>query len=122
MAHFAKVVKGTVTNIIVAEPDFFDTFVDDTPGKWIQTSYNTRLGKHYAPNSNTEDGGTPLRKNYATIGGTYDSTRDAFIPPCPYPSWILDEDTCVYGPPIPYPSDGKEYGWNETSRSWDEIE
>ena len=107
MAHYAKVVNGTVTQVIVAEADFFDTFKDDSPGKWIQTSYNTRFGKHYAPNSRTEDGGTPLRKNFAWIGGTYDATRDAFLPPHTYASWTLNEETCIYDPPIEYPSDGK---------------
>jgi len=79
MAHFAKIQDGIVTKVIVAEPEFFDTFVDNTPGQWIQTSYNTNAGVH-------RQGGTPLRKNFAAIGHTYDSTRDAFIPPQPYPS------------------------------------
>ena len=74
MGHFAKVVNGTVTQVIVAEPEFFDTFVDSSPGEWIQTSYNTFGGVHKL-------GGTPLRKNYAGIGYTYDKTKDAFIPP-----------------------------------------
>ena len=77
MAHYAKVVNGIVEKVIVAEAEFFDTFVDDSPGQWIQTSYNTRGGAHIL-------GGTPLRKNYASIGGTYDATRDAFIPPKKY--------------------------------------
>tara|TARA_R100001163_G_C4966896_1_gene128421 strand:+ start:238 stop:609 length:372 start_codon:yes stop_codon:yes gene_type:complete len=118
MAHFAKVVNGTVERVIVAEPEFINTFVDDTPGEWIQTSYNTRFGKHYAPNSTTEDSGTPLRKNYAWVGGTYDKTRDAFIPPKPFESWVLNESTCVWDPPVAYPSDGKGYDWNESSKSW----
>ena len=97
MAHYAKVVNGTVTQIIVAEADFFDTFVDNTPGEWIQTSYNTREGVHKL-------GGTPLRKNFAWVGGTYDATRDAFLPPKPYASWTLDENTCIYVPPTSYPT------------------
>ena len=127
MAHYAKVVNGTVTQVIVAEADFFDTFKDDSPGKWIQTSYNTRFGKHYAPNSRTEDGGTPLRKNFAWIGGTYDATRDAFLPPHTYASWTLNEETCVYDPPIEYPSDGKVYDWDESvyqadnTKGWVEV-
>ena len=127
MAHFAKVVNGIVTNVIVAEPEFFDTFVDDSPGKWIQTSYNTRYGKHYAPNSMTEDGGTPLRKNFAWVGGTYDATRDAFLPPHTYASWTLNEETCVYDPPIDMPNDGKYYDWDESAyqadntKGWVEI-
>ena len=77
MAHYAKVEDSLVTKVIVAEPEFFDTFVDSSPGKWIQTSYNTYGGVH-------SDGGTPLRKNYAGIGFTYDATKDAFIAPQPY--------------------------------------
>ena len=127
MAHYAKVLDGIVTTVIVAEADFFDTFIDDSPGKWIQTSYNTRQGKHYAPNSRTEDGGTPLRKNFAWIGGTYDATRDAFLPPHTYASWTLNEETCIYDPPIEYPSDGKVYDWDESAyqadntKGWVEV-
>ena len=86
MAHYAKVVNGIVEKVIVAEAEFFDTFVDDSPGQWIQTSYNTRGGAHIL-------GGTPLRKNYASIGGTYDATRDAFLPPHKHASWTLNEET-----------------------------
>lgn len=121
MAHFAKVKDGVVTQVIVAEPEFFDTFVDSSPGEWIQTSYNTRGGVHYAPDSYEPDGGVALRKNYAGIGFTYDAARDAFIPPQPYPSWNLDEDTCLWDAPVPYPTDGKPYTWNEDTQQWDEI-
>ena len=114
MGHFAKVVSGTVTQVIVAEPEFFDTFVDSSPGEWIQTSYNTFGGVHKL-------GGTPLRKNYAGIGYTYDKTRDAFIPPKPFPSWTLDEDTCLWNPPVAYPTDDKSYQWNEATQTWDEV-
>ena len=114
MAHYAKVLNGIVTNVIVAEKEFMDTFIDDSPGEWIQTSYNTKEGVHL-------NGGTPLRKNYAIIGGTYDSTRDAFIPPQPYPSWTLDEDKCIWEPPKAYPTDGKDYDWDEDNKEWKEI-
>ena len=114
MAHFAKVVDGVVTQVIVAEPEFFQTFVDTSPGEWIQTSYNTRGGVHV-------NGGTPLRKNYAGIGYTYDRVRDAFIPPKPYASWTLNEDTCLWDPPVAYPTDGKPYIWNEQTQQWEEI-
>ena len=114
MAHFAKVNNGIVEQVIVAEPEFFDTFVDSSPGTWIQTSYNTYGGIHKL-------GGTPLRKNYAGIGYTYDAQRDAFISPKPYASWTLNEDTCLWEPPTPYPNDGKEYNWNESTTSWVEI-
>ena len=94
MSHFAKVEDGVVTNVIVAEQDFIDTGAMGDPSQWVQTSYNTYLGVHYAPNSMTPDDGTPLRKNYAGFGYTYDAERDAFIPPKPFPSWKLNEDTC----------------------------
>jgi hypothetical protein len=115
MGHFAKVVDSKVTQVIVAEPEFFQTFVDSSPGEWIQTSYNTQGGVH-------SQGGTPLRKNYAGVGYTYDRTRDAFIPPQPYASWILNEDTCLWDSPIPYPDDGKVYTWDESATSWKEVE
>ena len=113
MAHFAKVVDGTVTQVIVAEPEFFQTFVDSSPGEWIQTSYNTHGGQHPE--------GRPLRKNYAGIGFTYDRTKDAFIPPKPYPSWVLNEDTCLWSAPTPMPQDGKMYQWDEATTAWAEL-
>ena len=115
MAHYAKVLDGKVINVIVAEKEFFDSFVDDTPGEWIQTSYNTKGGQHLL-------GGTPLRKNFAGIGFVYDEERDAFYQPQNYPSWTLDEETCAWEPPTPMPTDGKFYKWNEETQSWDEIE
>ena len=114
MSHFAKVKDNIVTEVIVAEAEFFDTFVDTSPGEWIQTSYNTLGGEHLL-------GGTPLRKNYAGIGFTYDATRDAFIPPQEFDSWTLNETTCLWEPPTAYPSDGKDYRWNETTKAWDEV-
>ena len=116
MAHYAKVLEGIVETVIVAEAEFFDTFVDDSPGKWIQTSYNTRGGVHYEPNSNTpsSDQSKALRKNYAAVGYTYDKKRDAFIPPQQFPSWTLNETTCLWDPPMPQPSDGKAYLWDES--------
>ena len=111
MAHFAKIVNGTVTQVIVAEPEFFDTFTDSSPGEWIQTSYNTHGGVH-------ELGGTPFRKNYAGIGDIYDPIRDAFYAPQPYPSWTLDEDTCLWIAPTPMPDDGNRYTWNEETQTW----
>ena len=123
MGHFAKVSNGIVTRVIVAEADFFNNFVDDSPGKWIQTSYNTRGGVHYKPNTNepSEDQSKALRKNYAGIGYTYDSTRDAFIPPQPFNSWTLNEDTCLWDSPVAYPEDGKLYKWNEEILNWEEV-
>ena len=123
MGHFAKVSNGIVTRVIVAEADFFNNFVDDSPGQWIQTSYNTRGGVHYQPNTNepSEDQSKALRKNYAGIGYTYDATRDAFIPPQPFNSWTLNEDTCLWDSPVPYPADGKLYKWNEELVNWEDV-
>ena len=115
MAHYAKIQDNIVTQVIVAEQDFFDTFVDTSPGEWIQTSYNTHGGVH------TLDG-TPLRKNYAGIGFSYDRTLDAFIPPKPFNSWILDEESCLWNAPIEYPTDDKMYRWNEETVNWIEVE
>jgi hypothetical protein len=119
MAHFAKVQNGLVTQVIVAEPEFFETFVDTSPGEWIQTSYNTRGGVHYTEGEPSQDQSKALRKNYAGIGFTYDRTKDAFIPPKPYASWILDEETCTWNAPVERP-EGR-YMWNESKISWDEI-
>lgn len=113
MSHFAKVCDGIVTKVIVAEPEFFQTFVDSSPGEWIQTSYNTHGGQHPE--------GRALRKNYAGIGYTYDRIRDAFIPPKPYASWVLNEDTCLWDAPVPHPTDGKKYQWDEINQHWVEI-
>ena len=118
MAHFAKVEDGIVTNVVVAEQEYIDT----QEGTWVQTSYNTRGGKHYAPNSWTEDSETPLRKNYAGVGYTYDATRDAFYEPQPYPSFTLDDDTCWWYAPVAYPDDDKKYRWDEDTTNWVEIE
>lgn len=114
MAHFAKVTDGVVTQVIVAEPEFFETFVDTSPGEWIQTSYNTYGGVH-------TQGGTPLRKNFAGIGYTYNAQEDCFVPPKPYASWTLDSNTCLWEPPVPMPTDDKMYRWNEITQTWDEV-
>lgn len=81
---------------------------------WKQTSYNTIGGVHKL-------GSTPFRKNFAGIGYTYDEDRDAFIPPKPYPSWLLNEDTCLWEAPVAYPDDGQRYTWNETNQTWDLV-
>lgn len=109
MAHFALIENGIVQQVIVAEQEFIDT-LHNAPA-WIQTSYNTKSGVHML-------GGTPLRKNYAGIGFTYDPERDAFIPPKKYPSWVLDEASCTWRPPVPAPQDGQKYSWDESSVSW----
>jgi hypothetical protein len=111
MSHFAKVENGVVTQVIVIEQDTLNTGHWGDPASWIQTSYNTINGVH-------TQGGTPLRKNFAGIGYTYDSGRDAFIPPKPYASWVLDEDTCQWNAPTPMPTDGAVYVWRESDTSW----
>jgi len=122
MAHYAKVLNGIVERVVVAEPSFFDKFIDTTPGQWIQTSFNTRGGIHYDPITGKPDDGIPLRKNYAGTGFTYDKSRDAFIPPQPYPSWTLNEETCLWDSPVPYPEDGEMYTWNEQTQTWNLLE
>jgi len=114
MAHYAKIENGTVTEVIVAEEEFFDTFVDTSPGEWLQTSYNTLGGEH-------SDGGTPLRKNFAGYGYTYDPVLDAFYEPQPYNSWTLNEDTCQWEAPVAYPTDGNKCIWNEDTQTWDKV-
>lgn len=122
MSHFAKVVDGVVVDVIVAEQDFIDSGVVGDPSMWVQTSYNTFAGVHYGPDRKP-DGGVALRKNYAGIGHTYDAQRDAFIPPQIFPSWTLDEQTCLWVPPVPKPQSLEfiDYYWDEASLSWKEY-
>ena len=126
MAHFAKLgSENTVEKVIVVHNnellvdgveseqrgvDFLNNLYK-TSDVWKQTSYNTQGGVHKLD-------GTPLRKNYAGTGYTYDETRDAFIAPQPYPSWTLNDDTCLWDPPVAYPDDGKNYDWNEETAKW----
>jgi hypothetical protein len=115
MSHFAQIDgNNIVTQVIVIEQDVVDTGLFGDPNSWIQTSYNTIGGVHTL-------GGTPLRKNYAGIGYTYDSTRDAFIPPKLFNSWILNETTCLWEAPTAMPDDGKIYRWDEDTTAWIEI-
>jgi hypothetical protein len=116
MAHFAKIENGIVTQVNVVDEDYFnDNRETRYTGQWVQTSYNTQGGVHLL-------GGTPLRKNYAGIGYTYDEARDAFIPPKPFNSWLLNEDTCQWDAPVAYPTDGKLYMWDEEQQQWTEVE
>ena len=119
MSYFAKVVDGIVVNVIRADQDFMDNYIDTSPGAWIQTSYNTSGGVHIDPDTRKPDGGTPLRYNFAGIGFTYDRERDAFIPPKPFASWVLNQDTCLWYAPVEYPDDGEYYTWNEETTSWE---
>lgn len=115
MSHFAQVDENNIViNVIVAEQDFIDSGLVGDPSSWIQTSYNTHEGVHL-------NGKEPLRKNYAAIGHTYDPERDAFIPKKQFESWVFDEDKCVYVPPKPMPTDGKEYVWNEATVDWKDV-
>jgi hypothetical protein len=113
MGHFAKVLDGKVMQVIVAEPEFFDTFVDTTPGTWLATSYNTVGNKH-------TKGGTPLRGNFAGIGFTYDAEKDVFYAPQPFPSWVLSPDY-LWVAPVSFPTDSKQYCWDEPTLAWVEI-
>ena len=113
MSHFAKVTDGKVVQVIVAEKEFFDTFVDSSPGTWLQTSYNTHGNQHPE--------GKPLRGNYAGIGYTYDAINDVFYSPQPFPSWMLNNITWLWEAPVAYPTDGKDYKWNESITNWEEV-
>jgi hypothetical protein len=113
MSHFAKVVDGKVVQVIVAEQEFFATFVDTSPGEWIQTSYNTYGGQHPE--------GRPLRGNYAGIGFTYDKENDVFYAPQPFPSWILNTTTWLWEAPTPYPEGTAVHRWDEATLSWVEV-
>ena len=122
MAHFAKLGTGNiVTAVHVVSNDVATTeqagvdFLNNlykTRDVWKQTSYNTVGGVHLL-------GGTPFRKNYAGVGYTYNQTKDAFIPPKPFDSWTLNEETCLWDPPVVKPDDGQIYNWNETTKQWD---
>jgi hypothetical protein len=115
MAHFAEIDEnGVVLRVIVGVDEPLDgeaIYAGTTGTVWKKTSYNTIAGEHRL-------GGTPFRKNYAGIGYTYDSQRDAFIPPQPFSSWSLDEQTCQWNPPTPIPNDGSMYAWDEATTSW----
>ena len=113
MAHFAKVLDYVVEQVIVADEITINSGLFGDPNLWIQTSYNTHGGWHPE--------GRPLRKNYAGVGYAYDHIRDAFIPPKPYPSWTLNESTCLWNPPISMPLDGQMYIWNEEYLEWRQV-
>jgi len=119
MSHFAKLNKNNVVVFVTVgrqEDDGMEAELSDRTGDvYKQTSYNTRGGIHLL-------GGTPFRKNYAGIGYTYDEGRDAFIPPKPYNSWSLNEETCLWDAPVPMPNDGKRYEWNEANQNWEAAE
>tara|TARA_R100000951_G_scaffold63200_1_gene52983 strand:- start:1041 stop:1379 length:339 start_codon:yes stop_codon:yes gene_type:complete len=111
MAHYAKVENGIVTNVIVADEDVISSGVFGSG--WVQTSYNTHGGVH--PENR------PLRKNFAAVGYKYDSVRDAFIPPKPFESWVLNEEACEWEAPVARPDENKLYDWDEATTSWIEV-
>jgi hypothetical protein len=118
MSHFAKLDDNNIVTFVTVGRQEDDgkehELYERTGDVYKQTSYNTRGGVHTL-------GGTPLRKNYAGIGYTYDEDRDAFIPPKPYDSWVLNEDTCLWDAPVPYPTDGGMYAWDEETGAWTEL-
>jgi len=122
MSHFAKVEGGIVTQVIVVEQDVIDTGLFGNPSLWIQTSYNTRGGIHYDPITNEPDDKPAMRGNYAGIGYIYDSELDVFYPPKPFASWTLNSTTFLWESPIPYPTDGKLYDWDEETINWKLLE
>ena len=121
MSHWAELDKNNlVLRVTVGDnndpngDEGYQWLIDNLGGRWVKTSFNTYGGVHRLS-------GTPLRKNYAGIGYTYDSVRDAFIPPKPLASWVLDEETCQWEAPVAYPTDGKNYRWDEPTVTWVEI-
>jgi hypothetical protein len=123
MAHFAKVLDGKVIQVIVAEPEYFQTFVDETPGEWLQCSYNTKGGVHCLPDTTipSDDQSKALRYNFPGVGYNYDAQADAFYAQQPFDSWSLNKETFIWEPPFDYPKDGNRYKWNEENQSWDII-
>lgn len=122
MAHWAEIDSNNIVlRVTVGDnndpngDEGYKWLIDNLGGTWIKTSYNTIGGVH------TQLGGTPLRKNYACIGFTYDSIRDAFYAPKPFNSWILNEESCIWEAPLAHPTDGKHYGWDEATTSWVEV-
>ena len=126
MGHYAKVVNGIVVEVNVADEEWVNQQPKLDYIEWVETSYNILGGVYYDPETNKPHKDQSLaiatlgrkRKNYASIGFYYDSERDAFIRPIPFPSWKLNEDTCLWEAPIPYPQDNKKYIWNELHQEW----
>lgn len=126
MAHYAYLDKNNIVTFVCVGRDDGDTNWEEYYGNGVlckRTSYNTRGGVYYLPNTNEPgpDQSKAFRKNYAGLGYTYDVIRDAFIPPKPYSSWILNDFSCLWESPIPYPNDNNEYTWNEATQSWERV-
>jgi hypothetical protein len=126
MAHFAKLnAENYVVFVTVArdEDEHNEVEISQKTGEiYKRTSYNTNGGIHYTDGIPSINQSKAFRKNYAGIGYYYDEIRDAFIPPKPYPSWILNEDSCLWESPIPYPNDGNNYYWNEETGKWEQTD
>lgn len=120
MSHYAKVLNSKVIQVIVAEAEFFNTYIDNSPGTWIQTSYNTK-GNVHCDIAGQPDNGIAIRGNYAGVGFIYDSVNDVFYPPSPFPSWTLSTASWTWIAPVSRPVDTNRYNWNETTVSWDLI-
>lgn len=119
MSHFAQINENSIViNVLVGEEEIFQSGIFGDPSKWIQTSYNTRAGIHYDPTTQLPDDGVALRKNYASVGMIYDPIRDAFYLSKPHNGWILNEETCTWYAPIPYPNDDLDYVWNDENENW----
>lgn len=121
MSHYAKVFEDRVVWVIRAEPDFFNTFVDSSPGDWLQVSYNTRGNVHYLPNSSVPSGQPALRGNFPSVGWSYDRENDKFYAPQQYASWILNKETWTWEPPFSPPDNTNNWIWNESTQSWDAL-
>jgi hypothetical protein len=129
MAHWAELdSNNVVVRVLVGDnndpagDEGYQWLIDNLGGTWVKTSYNAVGGKWRNPETNEITENPGFRKNYAGIGYTYDSGRDAFIPPKPFNSWVLDENTCLWNAPVAYPNDGQFYTWNEETTSWDLVE
>lgn len=123
MPHFARVVNEIVTQVVVSDPDFLSSIDNSSDGEWVQTSYNTRGGVHYDPHTGnpSRDQTKAFRKNYAGIGYVYDKIRNAFIPPKPYDSWLLNTETCLWQSPVPIPDNDNQYQWDEKEQKWIKV-
>lgn len=129
MSHWAEIDENNkVIRVLVGDnndpngDEGYKWLIDNLGGRWVKTSYNAIAGKWRNPETNEITENPGFRKNYASIGFIYDENLDAFIPPKPLDSFILNEETCMWEPPIPYPNDNNTYLWNEENQAWDLVE
>lgn len=132
MAHYAYIDENAVVTAVIvgrdegSEPEGVESweeyFSAKGKGQALRTSYNTLGGVHYTDGLPSDDQNKALRFNYAGIGFTYDAERDAFIPPKPFESWVLNEESCLWEAPLPYPEDGEAYTWNEETGAWELVD